>query len=93
MRFRRALIAIVIADVSMSLDNVLAVAGAAKDHLWILIFGLALSIALMGFAANYIARLMDRYRWISYVGVILVVYVGADMTYRGGFELMGVWSG
>jgi YjbE family integral membrane protein len=92
-RFRRALIAIVIADVSMSLDNVLAVAGAARDHLSILIFGLALSIALMGFAANYIARLMERYKWIAYVGVVLVAYVGADMSVRGAIEVYGIWAG
>lgn len=81
--FRSALIAIVIADVTMSLDNILAVTGAAKDHLSILIFGLALSIALMGIAANFIARLMDRYRWIVYVGVALIAYVALDMIWRG----------
>ena len=59
----------------MSLDNILAVTGAAKDHLMILIFGLALSIALMGVAANFIARFMDRYRWITYIGIALIAYV------------------
>jgi YjbE family integral membrane protein len=81
--FKSALIAIVIADVTMSLDNILAVTGAAKDHLLILIFGLALSIALMGIAANFIAGLMDRYRWITYVGVALIAYVAVDMIWRG----------
>ena len=81
--FRGALIAIVIADVSMSLDNILAVTGAAKDHTAILVFGLVLSIALMGVAANYIARIMDRYQWIVYVGIALITYVALDMIWRG----------
>ncbi len=67
----------------MSLDNILAVTGAAKDHLMILIFGLALSIALMGVAANFIARFMDRYRWITYIGIALIAYVAFDMIWRG----------
>lgn len=81
--FRSALIAIIVADVSMSLDNILAVTGAAHEHLTILIFGLALSIALMGVAANFIAGLMNRYRWIVYVGLVLITYVALDMTWRG----------
>jgi YjbE family integral membrane protein len=81
---------IVIADVSMSLDNVLAVAGAARDHPMVLIFGLALSIALMGIAANYIARLLERHRWIAYVGLLIILYVSLDMIYRGGLELWPV---
>jgi YjbE family integral membrane protein len=81
---------IVIADVSMSLDNVLAVAGAARDHPVVLIFGLALSIALMGIAANYIARLLERHRWIAYVGLLIILYVSLDMIYRGGLELWPV---
>lgn len=81
--FRGALTAIVIADVSMSLDNILGVTGAAKDHYAILIFGLLLSIALMGVAANYIARVMNRYRWIVYVGIVLITYVALDMIWRG----------
>jgi YjbE family integral membrane protein len=85
--FRSALAAIVIADVSMSLDNILAVTGAAKEHFLILIFGLALSIALMGIAANYIARLMNRYRWIVYIGVALITYVAIDMIWRGGVQI------
>jgi YjbE family integral membrane protein len=84
---RRALRNIIIADVSMSLDNVLAVAGAARDHIEILVFGLVLSIALMAFAANYIASLLDRYRWIAYVGVTIIVWVSGDMIYRGGLEV------
>jgi YjbE family integral membrane protein len=78
---------ITIADVSMSLDNVLAVAGAAREHPMILIFGLALSIALMGFAANFIARLLEKHRWIAYVGLAIILYVAFDMCYRGMLEV------
>jgi len=78
---------ITIADVSMSLDNVLAVAGAAREHPMILIFGLALSIALMGFAANFIARLLEKHRWIAYVGLAIILYVAFDMCYRGVLEV------
>jgi YjbE family integral membrane protein len=80
---------IIVADVSMSLDNVLAVAGAARDHLAIMIFGLVLSIALMGLAATYIARLLQRYRWIAYVGLAIILYVALEMIYRGGHEVWG----
>jgi YjbE family integral membrane protein len=78
---------ITIADVSMSLDNVLAVAGAAREHPMILIFGLALSIALMGFAANFIARLLEKRRWIAYIGLAIILYVAFDMCYRGVLEV------
>jgi YjbE family integral membrane protein len=78
---------IVIADVSMSLDNVLAVAGAARDHLTVLVIGLILSIALMGLAASFIARLLHRYRWIAYVGLLIILYVALDMIYRGALEV------
>jgi YjbE family integral membrane protein len=78
---------IVIADVSMSLDNVLAVAGAAREHPAVLIIGLALSIALMGLAANFIARLLHEHRWIAYVGLAVILYVAVEMIYRGGDEL------
>ena len=80
---------IMIADVSMSLDNVLAVAGAAREHPVILIFGLGLSIALMGLAASFIARLLQRHRWIAYVGLVIILYVAFDMCYRGTQE---VWQ-
>ncbi len=83
----QALIAIVVADVSMSLDNVLAVAGAAHDYLWILIFGLILSIALMAVASNYIAKLLERHHWIAYIGLAIVAYVAVDMIYRGFIEV------
>lgn len=78
---------ITLADVSMSLDNVLAVAGAAREHPSILIFGLALSIALMGFAASFIARLLQNHRWIAYVGLAIILYVAGDMIYRGVLEV------
>jgi YjbE family integral membrane protein len=78
---------IVVADVSMSLDNVLAVAGAAREHPLVLIFGLALSIGLMGLAASFIARLLQTYRWIAYVGLAVILYVAAEMIYRGALEL------
>jgi len=78
---------ITIADVSMSLDNVLAVAGAAREHPVILIFGLGLSIALMGFAASFIARLLEKHRWVAYVGLLIILYVAFDMCYRGALEV------
>src|SRR5712675_1762408 len=78
---------ITIADVSMSLDNVLAVAGAARETPLILIFGLGLSIALMGFAASFIANLLQKHRWIAYVGLAIILYVAFDMCYRGAEEV------
>ncbi len=84
---RRACMNIIIADVSMSLDNVLAVAGAAQDHLRILIFGLILSIALMAFASTIIAKVLAKYLWISYFGLLVIIYVSGDMIWRGSFEV------
>jgi YjbE family integral membrane protein len=81
---------IVIADVSMSLDNVLAVAGAARDHPYVLVFGLVLSIALMGVAASFIAKLLQKHRWIAYVGLAVILYVAAEMVYRGAIEVRPV---
>src|SRR3981189_269080 len=81
---------ITIADVSMSLDNVLAVAGAAREHPVILIFGLGLSIALMGFAASFIARLLEKHRWVAHVGLLIILYVAFDMCYRGTQEVWRV---
>jgi len=78
---------IIIADVSMSLDNVLAVAGAAREHPTVLIIGLVLSIALMGLAASFIARLLQRFRWIAYIGLAVIFYVSLDMIYRGALEV------
>ena len=81
--FAAAAWAVALADVSMSLDNVLAVAGAAREHPGILIVGLLLSVALMGIAANLIARYIERYRWIAYVGLVVIVYVAGRMIYDG----------
>jgi YjbE family integral membrane protein len=78
---------IIVADVSMSLDNVLAVAGAAREHPAVLVFGLLLSVALMGVAANYLARLLRRHRWIGHVGLAIIVYVALEMIYRGALEV------
>ncbi|MEP9397477.1 TerC family protein [Mesorhizobium sp. KR2-14] len=86
--FAQATWLIVVADVSMSLDNVLAVAGAARDHLAVMVFGLALSIAMMGLAATYIARLLQRYRWIAYAGLAIILYVALEMIYRGSHEVL-----
>ena len=92
--FAQAATQIVIADVSMSLDNVLAVAGAARDHTSVLIIGLILSIALMGLAASFIARLLNRHRWIAYVGLLIILFVSIKMIWEGFHEvepyLMGV---
>src|SRR5262245_32519027 len=86
--FGQAIWQIIIADVSMSLDNVLAVAGAAREHPMILVFGLALSIALMGIAASFIAGLLQKHRWIAYVGLVVILYVAAEMIYRGTHEVI-----
>jgi YjbE family integral membrane protein len=81
--FKSAFLQVLIADVSMSLDNVLAVAGAAREHPGILVFGLLLSIALMGLAANAIAKLLHKHRWIGFVGLAIVLYVALHMIWEG----------
>lgn len=86
--FAQAAWQIVVADVSMSLDNVLAVAGAAKEHPGVLIFGLALSIALMGFAASFIAGLLQKHRWIAFVGLAIIFYVALHMMYEGAYQVL-----
>ena len=91
--FAQAAWQIVIADVSMSLDNVLAVAGAAREHPGVLVFGLALSIALMGIAASFIANLVQRFRWIAYVGLAVILYVAIEMIYRGAAEVWPLVNG
>jgi YjbE family integral membrane protein len=83
-----AIVSILVADVTMSLDNVLAVAGAAHGYPGMLIFGLALSIALMAVAANLVASLLERHRWLAYLGVAVVAYVALDMIWRGMTEVM-----
>jgi YjbE family integral membrane protein len=85
---RAAIWQIVVADVSMSLDNVLAVAGAAKEHPTILIIGLLLSVALMGAAANMVAHLLHKYRWIGWIGLLIITYVALDMIWRGSEEVL-----
>ncbi len=85
--FKAAVTQIIVADVSMSLDNVLAVAGAARDHAWVLIVGLVLSIALMGLASTYIARLLQRHHWIAYVGFAVILWVALKMIWDGGHEI------
>jgi YjbE family integral membrane protein len=85
--FAQAATQIVVADVSMSLDNVLAVAGAAKDHPTVLIIGLALSIAMMGLAASWIAGLLNKYRWIAYIGLLIILYVALKMMWEGWHEI------
>lgn len=91
--------AVAVADVSMSLDNVLAVAGAARDHPGILIVGLVLSVALMGIAANIIAKYIERYRWIAYIGLLVIIYVAFKMIYEGivdpsvGVMTLGMFGG
>jgi YjbE family integral membrane protein len=88
--FGQAALQILIADVSMSLDNVLAVAGAAREHPYVLVFGLILSIALMGIAANYIAGLLQKHRWIAYAGLAIILYVAVEMIWRGAPEVKPV---
>lgn len=88
---RQAVTQIVIADLSMSLDNVLAVAGIARDHIWVLVFGLVLSVALMGLAATWIARLLERHHWIAYVGLVVIFYVAASMIAEG-VENVTLWA-
>ena len=80
----RAIIQITVADISMSLDNVLAVAGVAIHHVWVLGIGLVLSIGLMGIAANMVAKMLNKHPWISYAGVFIVLYVALNMIWHGG---------
>jgi YjbE family integral membrane protein len=84
---RQAITQILVADVSMSLDNVLAVAGAAKEHPIILVIGLAISVVLMGVAASLIAKLLDRHRWIAWIGLMVILYVALNMIYEGTHQV------
>jgi YjbE family integral membrane protein len=81
--FASAAWGVAVADVSMSLDNVLAVAGAAREHPYVLVFGLVLSVLLMGVAANFIARYIERYRWIAWGGLLVILWVALKMIYEG----------
>ena len=84
----QAIVQIVIADLSMSLDNVLAVAGVAREHIWVLVFGLLLSVVLMGVAATLVARMLATRPWIGYVGLLVIVYVAGTMIWEGTAELL-----
>ncbi len=85
---RAAMLQIVLADLSMSLDNVLAVAGAANGHTWVLVAGLVLSVVLMGVAASFVAHLLERYRWIAWVGLLIVLYVALKLIWEGGHDVL-----
>lgn len=85
--FRDAVTQIIVADISMSLDNVLAVAGAAREHTWVLIVGLVLSVALMGLASTAMAQLLVRHRWIGYVGLIVILYIALSMMWDGAHQV------
>lgn len=85
--FWSALTQIIVADVSMSLDNVLAVAGAAKGHTWVLVVGLAIAVVLMAIAATFIAGLLARHPWITWIGLAIILYVAGDMIWRGSLEV------
>lgn len=87
--FREAVLQITMADVSMSLDNVLAVAGAARDHTWVLIVGLTMSVALMAFASTKIAGLLQKHHWIAYVGLAVIFFISISMIYDGAVEVYG----
>jgi YjbE family integral membrane protein len=85
---RQSVIQIVLADVSMSVDNVLAVAGAAREHPMVMAAGLLLSVVLMGIAASFIANLLSRYRWVAYCGLLIILFVAGSMIYRGSLETL-----
>ena len=93
--FLQAAVQIAIADLSMSLDNVLLVASIAKENPALLVIGLSFSVLFMGFAANYVARLIQRYHWINYIGLAVILYVAANMIYEGwigGEHILGLRS-
>jgi len=88
--FSRVILEIIFADLSMSLDNSIAIAGVAQNHLWIMIAGLALSVAMMGIAANFLAGLINRNRWLSYLGIGIVLYVAVSMIWLGTHGILGM---
>lgn len=88
----QAMTQIIVADLSMSVDNVLAVAGAAHGHPWVLVAGLSFSVVLMGAAATLIARMLERFRWIGWVGLLIVLHVALDMIWSGGLDVFGAVS-
>jgi predicted tellurium resistance membrane protein TerC len=85
--FREAVVLIVLADVAMSLDNVLGVAGAAREHLWVMVIGLALSVFLMAVSSTYIANLLTKHRWLIYLGLVVILHVALSMIWDGGMEV------
>jgi YjbE family integral membrane protein len=85
---RQAMMQIIVADISMSLDNVLAVAGAARDHRIVLWIGLGLSVVLMAVASNFIARILDRHHWVAWIGFLIILYVAGDMIWEGTHEVV-----
>ena len=85
---RRAMLRIVLADLSMSLDNILAVAGAAGQHLWVLVTGLTISVLLMGAAASLAARLLQRHRWIAWLGLLIVLVVAIELIFKGTHQVL-----
>jgi YjbE family integral membrane protein len=89
----QAMLQIVVADLSMSLDNVLAVAGAAEGHMWVLVTGLAVSVVLMGVAANILANLLERQRWIAWLGLLIVLYVALKLIWDGSHEVATHFAG
>jgi YjbE family integral membrane protein len=90
---RQAVLQIILADLSMSLDNVLAVAGAAHGHMWVLVVGLSLSVVLMAVAASLLAHLLQRQRWISWLGLAIVTFVAGRMIFEGGFDVARWFEG
>ena len=86
--FRQAMVQIIIADLSMSLDNVLAVAGAAAGHIWVLVVGITGAVVLMGVAANLVANLLNRHRWIAWIGLLIVLYVAVKLIWDGSHEVV-----
>jgi len=91
--FLAAALQITLADLSMSLDNVIAVAGVAREHPTVLLFGLALSVTLMGLAANYVARLIQRFHWIAWVGLVIIMYVALSMIWEGAWQVWPLLRG
>ncbi len=90
---RQAMLQIMLADLSMSLDNVLAVAGAAREHPWVMVAGLGISVVLMGLAARLIATLLERYRWIAWIGLIVVLVVALKLMWEGAHDVVARWPG
>ena len=87
MTFGAALTQIVVADVSMSLDNVLAVAGAAKGQIWVLVVGLTVAVVFMALLSTYIAKLLARYPWITWIGLVIMLYVAIEMIWTGTHQV------